>query len=74
MRSWSVYRVTATFGSLDNVVVDKKYETHEEICHRAWCQLWESPAKRMLQSLCDKHGVDYVKQTFSKGITYEKLV
>lgn len=72
MRTYSRYRATASFGSVE-FTVDNWYTSPEQIKHEAWRALWDGPAKKMLKRLCDELGVDLVKSRFEASITYELL-
>jgi hypothetical protein len=77
MFEFTYYKVFTDFGgSLDNIAVDKRYDTIEERCHRAWCKLLENDRSfhaKMVKKIIAQNGVEFTKKRFSSGLRFEKV-
>lgn len=81
--TYRTFRITGEMGSAEVFMTGQKLRWYEEcktddekfdfVAHEAWCQLWKSDAKKMLQNLCDKLGSDVVKLIFAKKIKIEEV-
>ena len=84
VRTSHLYKVTTQAGGSLLVPVEvRDIELSGE--HAAWRELWKnekdkwgnetkkvSATARVLRKLCDMQGVDFVKEAFTAGITFEK--
>lgn len=82
------YKVTTpTGGSVEFPVYDRFFDglstEHEIVAHEAWRVLFDTPrvtwsgeknnVSLILKGLCNTHGVEYVKNKFTKGIVFERI-